>query len=140
MIRCGLARKKQFLIPLFLVFFSSMAYGDEANEISSFQQTLIHRLSQDGFDFGFLSKLLTDPRAVCIPEMMKISVISRKLQPCMTNSDPESILLAKISPSESRHIEADGKTIPCGEGSNRRHSIGRVAIWENIGNSGHPHP
>jgi len=73
-----------------------MAYGDEANEISSFQQTLIHRLSQDGFDGEFLSNLLTDPRAVCIPEMMKISVISRET-PALYDQflDPVSILLAK---------------------------------------------
>jgi membrane-bound lytic murein transglycosylase B len=96
MIRCGLVRKKQFLIPLFVIFFSSMAYSDEANEISSFQETLIHRLSQDGFDGEFLSKLLTDPRAGFMPEMMRVSVISRET-PALYDQflAPESILLAK---------------------------------------------
>jgi len=96
MIRCGLVRKKKFLIPLFIICFSSVVYGDEANEISSFQQTLIHRLSQDGFDFEFLTKLLTDPRAGFMPEMMRVSVISRET-PALYDQflDPESILLAK---------------------------------------------
>ena len=73
-----------------------MAYGDEANEISSFQQILIHRLSQEGFDGEFLSKLLTDPRAGFMPEMMRISLISRET-PALYDQflSPESILLSK---------------------------------------------
>jgi membrane-bound lytic murein transglycosylase B len=105
MIRRRLVCKKRILIPLFVVFFSSMVYGDEANEISSFQQTLIHRLSQDGFDFEFLSKLLTDPRAGFMPEMMRISLISRET-PALYGQflDPESILLAKTFHRQNRAI------------------------------------
>jgi membrane-bound lytic murein transglycosylase B len=96
MIRCGLARKKQFLILLLVVFFSSMACGDEANQISFFYETLIHRLSQEGVDFEFLSKLLTDPRAGFIPEMMSISLISRETPELYVQFlSPESILLSK---------------------------------------------
>ena len=96
MIKCGPAHKKQYLILVLVMFFSSMAYGDEANEIPSFYQTLIHRLSQEGFDSEFLSKLLTDPRAGFIPELTTISLISRETPELYVQFlSPESILLSK---------------------------------------------
>ena len=96
MIKCGPAHKKQYLILVLVMFFSSMAYGDEANEIPSFYQTLIHRLSQEGFDSEFLSKLLTDPRAGFIPGLTTISLISRETPELYVQFlSPESILLSK---------------------------------------------
>ena len=96
MIKCGLTHKKQYLILVLVIFFSSMAYGYDANEISSFYQTLIHRLSQEGFDFEFLSKLLTDSRAGFIPELMTISLIARETPELYVRFlSPESILLSK---------------------------------------------
>jgi membrane-bound lytic murein transglycosylase B len=88
--------KTFFLILTLLIFFSSMAYGDEANEIPSYYQTLIHRLSQEGFDLEFLSKLLTDTRAEFIPELTTISLISRETQDFYVQFlNPELIMLSK---------------------------------------------
>lgn len=96
MIKCGPTHKKPYWILVLVIFFSSMAYGDEANEISLFYQTLIHRLSQEGFDFEFLSKLLTDPRAGFIPELTTISFISRENPELYVQFlSQESILLSK---------------------------------------------
>jgi len=73
-----------------------MAYGHDANEIPLFYQTLIHRLSQEGFDFEFLSKLLTDSRAGFIPELTRISLISKETPESYAQFvSPESILLSK---------------------------------------------
>jgi membrane-bound lytic murein transglycosylase B len=96
MIKCGPTHKKQYLMLVLVMFFSSMAYGYDANEIPSFYQTLIHRLSQEGFDSEFLSKLLTDPRAGFIPELTTISLISRETPELYVQFlSPESILLSK---------------------------------------------
>jgi membrane-bound lytic murein transglycosylase B len=96
MIKCGPTHKKEYLILLLVMFFSSMAYGDDASEIPSSYQTLIHRLSQEGFDSEFLSKLLTDPRAGFIPELTTISLISRETPELYVQFlSPESILLSK---------------------------------------------
>ncbi len=73
-----------------------MAYGDDANEMPLYYQTLIDRLSQEGFDSEFLSKLLKDSRAAFIPELTVISLISRETPEAYAQfSSPESILLAK---------------------------------------------
>ncbi len=94
--KCGLNHKIRYLVFIFFIFFSSMAYGDEANEILSPCQSLIQRLSQDGFGFEFLSKLLTDSRVGLIPELTSISLISRETPEAYAQfSNPESILLAK---------------------------------------------
>ncbi len=88
--------KTFFLILTLLIFFSSMAYGNEANEIPSYYRTLIHRLSQEGFDLEFLSKLLRDSRAEFIPELTTISLISRETQELYVQFlNPELILLSK---------------------------------------------
>ena len=80
----------------FHISFSSMAYGDDANEMLPYYQTLIDRLSQEGFGFEFLSKLLTDSRAGFIPELTTISLISRETPESYAQFlSPESILLAK---------------------------------------------
>jgi len=88
--------KTFFLIFTLLIFFPGVAYGNEANEIPSYYQTLIHRLSQEGFDLEFLSKLLTDSRAEFIPELTTISLISRETQDLYVQFlNPELILLSK---------------------------------------------
>jgi membrane-bound lytic murein transglycosylase B len=88
--------KTFFLILALLIFFSATAYGNEANEIPPYYQTLILRLSQEGFDLEFLSKLLTDSRAEFIPELTTISLISRETQDSYVQFlNPELILLSK---------------------------------------------
>jgi len=73
-----------------------MAYGDEASEIPSFYQTLVHRLSQEGFEFEFLTKLLTDSRAGFVPQLTSISLTSRETPELYAQFlKPESILLSK---------------------------------------------
>jgi membrane-bound lytic murein transglycosylase B len=95
-ITCGSTHKKQYLILLLVIFFSTITYGYDANEIPLFYQTLIHRLSQEGFDFEFLSKLLTDSRAEFIPELTTISLISRETPEFYAQFlSPESILISK---------------------------------------------
>jgi len=61
---------------VFLLLFSSGAYGDDPREIPSFYSPLINRLSQEGFDFDFLSKLFADSRAEPIPAVMTVSLFS----------------------------------------------------------------
>jgi membrane-bound lytic murein transglycosylase B len=62
----------------------------------SYYQTLIHRLSQEGFGSEFLSKLLKDSRAGFIPEVTVISLISRETPEAYAQFlSPELILLAK---------------------------------------------
>ena len=59
-------------------------------------QTLVDRLSQEGFAFEFLSKLMKDSRAAFIPELTTISLISRETPEAYAQFlSPESILLAK---------------------------------------------
>ena len=94
--KCGLNHKFQYLALVLLISFSSMAFGDDASEMPSHYQTLIDRLSQEGFDFEFLSNLLRDSRAGFIPELTLISLISRETPEAYTQFlSPESILLAK---------------------------------------------
>jgi len=64
--------KTQFLILIILISFFSLISISESSEISSPFQSLIHRLSQDGFDSEFLSNLLMDARAEINPSMMTI--------------------------------------------------------------------
>ena len=94
--KCGLIHKKQYFIIVLLVLLFSMAYGDEASEIPSFYQTLVHRLSQEGFEFEFLTKLLTDSRAGFVPQLTSISLTSRETPELYAQFlKPESILLSK---------------------------------------------
>ncbi len=73
-----------------------MARGDDVNEFPSSYQTLIDRLSQEEFDLEFLSKVLKDPRAGFIPELTRISLISRETPESYTKFlSLESILLSK---------------------------------------------
>jgi len=62
--------KTQFLILTLLISFFSLISISESSETSSPFQSLIYRLSQDGFDSEFLSNLLKDARAEINSSMM----------------------------------------------------------------------
>jgi len=97
--RKSLLRIVLIILALSGLFFS-VAHGNLPEEISScydpFIGGLIQRLSQDGFDLEFLSKLFLDPRAELMPELMTMSLVSRETTdlyaPFLSS---ESILLAK---------------------------------------------
>jgi membrane-bound lytic murein transglycosylase B len=98
----GIRLRTVFLILTITITMSSfsVAQGNVPEEISACYHPLIggliERLSQDGFDLEFLSKLFLDPRAELMLELMTISLVSRETTdvyaPFLT---PESILLAK---------------------------------------------
>lgn len=52
--------------------------GNAAADIPANYQPLIERLSKDGFDSEFLSRLFKDERADLIPERMVVSLVSRE--------------------------------------------------------------
>lgn len=84
------------MVLIILLLGSPIAFGNDSNEIPSSYQPLIHRLSKDGFDFEFLSKLLTDPRAGIVTSAMTISLDSREDKERYAQFlTPESILLSK---------------------------------------------
>jgi membrane-bound lytic murein transglycosylase B len=97
---------KFFYLSLIIpILFSPIAYGNDSNEIPFSYQPLIHRLSQDGFDAQFLSKLLTDPRAEVVLSALTISLDSREVPERYTQFlNPESILLAKKFLSQNLKI------------------------------------
>jgi membrane-bound lytic murein transglycosylase B len=68
--------KPHFLIFIVLLFFLPIISASESSETDSAHQSLIHRLSQDGFDSEFVSKLLMDARAELNPSLMTISLES----------------------------------------------------------------
>ncbi|NWF93642.1 MAG: lytic murein transglycosylase [Syntrophaceae bacterium] len=80
----------------FLLLLFSLAHGSDANEIPSSYQALIHRLSQDGFDSEFLSKLFADSRAGLLPELTTLSLTSKETPEFYAQFlSRESILLSK---------------------------------------------
>ena len=88
--------KIRYLILILLVISPSGAYGNESDEIPSFYQPLIYRLSQEGFDFDFLSKLFSDSRAEFLPSVTTISLYSNAIPERYTQFlSPELILLSK---------------------------------------------
>jgi len=96
MMRSGSKHKTHFLILILLLLFPVGAYGNELQEISSFFYPLINRLWQDGFEFGFLSKLFADSRAEAVPAVMAVSLFPNET-PEKYNQflSPEAILLSK---------------------------------------------
>jgi membrane-bound lytic murein transglycosylase B len=90
-------RLETYLLTLILlVFISTATYGEDFIEIPSHYRPLIHRLSQDGFDFEFLSKLFTDPRVELNPAFMTLSMVSRETKGLYAQFlNEESILLSK---------------------------------------------
>ncbi len=96
MIKPRSTHKIRYLILILLVISSSGAFGNESDEIPSFYQPLIYRLSQEGFDFEFLSKLFSDSRAEFLPAVTTISLYSNEIPGRYTQFlSPELILLSK---------------------------------------------
>jgi len=96
MIKLGSDHKFRYLILFLLVIFPSGAYGNAPDEIPSFYQPLIYRLSQEGFDLEFLSKLFSDPRAVFLPSVTMISLYPNETPQRYTKFlSSELILLSK---------------------------------------------
>jgi membrane-bound lytic murein transglycosylase B len=84
------------LILIIPICLSTIVHGNDSCEIPTHYQPLIERLSKDGFDFEFLSKLLTDPRAELIPSIMTLSLDSKENTEYYTQFlRPGSILLSK---------------------------------------------
>jgi membrane-bound lytic murein transglycosylase B len=88
--------KIRYLILILLVISSPGAHGNESDEIPSFYQPLIYRLSQEGFDFEFLSRLFSDSRAEFLPSVTTISLYSNEIPERYTQFlSPELIFLSK---------------------------------------------
>lgn len=99
--------KTQYLIFIVLISSFSMISTSESSEMPSPFQSLIHRLSQDGFDSEFLSNLLMDTRTELNPSMMTIylNLNSRETPELYVQFlTPESILLAKKFLRQNRKI------------------------------------
>jgi len=107
-----------FLILIIPILLPSIAHSEDFNKIQSFYHPLIQKLSQDGFDAEYLSKLLNDPRAASIQNVMTISLYSRERPERYTQYlSPESIQLSKkflqqnlktLRKAESRfHVEKE---------------------------------
>ena len=81
------------LLPL---LFLAQVSGQTPSDVPPIYQSLIFRLSQDGFDAGFLSRLLMDSRSEPIPSAMSIPVTTREIPEIYEQFlTPEAILLAK---------------------------------------------
>jgi len=81
------------LLPL---LFLAQVSGQTPSDVPPIYQSLISRLSQDGFDAGFLSRLFMDSRSEPIPSAMSIPVTTREIPEIYEQFlTPEAILLAK---------------------------------------------
>jgi membrane-bound lytic murein transglycosylase B len=89
-------RKISFLIFMLLLISPSGAYGSVSDELPPLYQPLIYRLSQEGFDFEFLSKLFSDPRVEFLPTVTTLSLYPSEIPERYARFlTPESILLSK---------------------------------------------
>ena len=96
MIKPRSLHKIRYLILILLVISPSGAYGNESDEIPTFYQPLIYRLSQEGFEFEFLSKLFSDPRTEFIPGVTTLSLYPNEIpERYVQFLSPESILLSR---------------------------------------------
>lgn len=96
MMRSGTKRMLCHLIFFLLLIFPTGTCGNESDDIPSYYQLLIYRLSQEGFDFNFLSKLFSDPRAEFLPAVTTLSLYPNEIQERYARFlTPESILLSK---------------------------------------------
>jgi membrane-bound lytic murein transglycosylase B len=83
-------------ILILMVLSMSGAYGNDNDEIASIYQPLVNRLSQDGIDTEFLSKVFLDSRLELIPSLMSLSLSRGETQDLYTQFlSKESILLSK---------------------------------------------
>jgi membrane-bound lytic murein transglycosylase B len=87
---------KILFIIIILIVFSPFAYGDGSNQGPFVYQPLIQRLSMDGFEVEFLSKLFSDPRAEFNASVLMVHINAKedpeRYQKFLA---PESILVAK---------------------------------------------
>jgi len=81
------------VLPL---LFLAPVSGQTPSDVPPIYQSLVSRLSQDGFDAGFLTGLFMDSRAEPIPSALSIPLISREIPEIYEKFlTPEAILLAK---------------------------------------------
>jgi membrane-bound lytic murein transglycosylase B len=79
-----------------LALCASVVHGQWLTEIPSYYEPLFQRLTGEGFDSEFLSKLFSDPRAEWIPGMMTLSLdLTEVPERYAQFLSPESIFLAK---------------------------------------------
>ena len=79
-----------------LALCASVVHGQSLTEIPSYYQPLFQRLTGEGYDSEFLSKLFSDPRAEWVPGVMTLSLDLNEVQERYAQFlSPESILLAK---------------------------------------------
>ena len=85
-----------------LALCASVVHGQSLTEIPSYYQPLFQRLTGEGYDSEFLSKLFSDPRAEWVPGVMTLSLdLSEVPERYARFLSPESILLAKKFLSEN---------------------------------------
>jgi len=102
----GMACAVMVLPLLFLAQVSSQTSSD----VPPIYQSLVSRLSQDGFDAGFLSRLLMDSRAEPIPSAMSIPLTTREIPEIYEQFlTSEAILLAKKFLQENSTILNEGE-------------------------------
>jgi len=107
------------VIFILLLLLPSLTYGTAEN-IPADYHPLIERLSKDGFDPEFLSKLFTDERAEILPDRMVISLVSKEKEEIYVQFlTPESILLAK------KFLHQNLKQLKQAE---RRHNVDKEVI------------
>jgi membrane-bound lytic murein transglycosylase B len=93
-----------------LLLFLAQVSGQTPNDVPPIYQSLISRLSQDGFDAGFLSRLLMDSRSEPIPSAMSIPVTTREIPEIYEQFlTPEAILLARRFLQENSTILNEGE-------------------------------
>ena len=86
----------KILIVAVLFLFPSVIFGNALADIPAYYQPLMERLSKDGFESEFLSRLFRDERAGIIPERLTLSLVSRENKELYTPFlTPETILAAK---------------------------------------------
>ena len=83
-------------VGIALLLFLAQVSGQTPSDVPPIYQSLISRLSQDGFDAGFLSRLFIDSRSEPIPSAMSIPVTTREIPEIYEQFlTPEAILLAR---------------------------------------------
>jgi membrane-bound lytic murein transglycosylase B len=101
----NLNHKTHYLTFIVLLSIFSMISTSESNEAPSPFQSLIDRLSEDGFDSEFLSNMLMDGRAELNPSLMAISSESRETDDLYEQFlTSESISLAKTFLHRNRRL------------------------------------
>ncbi len=96
MVKLTRDREVAFLIFLLLLTPISAVFGNESIGVSPLYTPLLNRLSQDGFDLQFLSRLFSDRRSDFLPVVTTLSLYPNDRQErYMKFLSPESILLSR---------------------------------------------